>query len=319
MIAQIRLHFRVVVAASALWMLDQPGPLLSPAVAGDDWWQAVTTQIAREEYSATSGAEGLQAPNRAHNLRTRFHERGIEIGPRVTEAEAAWRFGWEMAWFGRPGARRAVGGASPEPSGSRVTYRRPEFDEWYDNSHEGLEQGFTVHDRPPGTGPLCLAGRLVNSVRAEMSSDEMAVDLLDEHGARVLRYAELKVWDAEGNTVPSHLQLDGAELAILVEDQGAAYPLTVDPLMTSPAWTVEANQVGAALGISVATAGDVNGDGFSDVIVGAFLYDNGQTNEGRAFVYHGSATGLSHDSGVDGRGLIRPSRALRSVLRPPAT
>jgi hypothetical protein len=41
----------------------------------------------------------------------------------------------------------------------------------------------------------------------------------------------------------------------------------------------------------VAGAGDVNGDGFSDVIVGAILYDNGQSNEGRAYVYHGSAAG----------------------------
>ena len=32
-------------------------------------------------------------------------------------------------------------------------------------------------------------------------------------------------------------------------------------------------------GISVATAGDVNGDGYSDVIVGA-RFDNGQSNEG---------------------------------------
>ena len=293
MIAQIRLLLSVVVASSALWLLDQPRLSPSPAIAGEEWWQTVTTQIAREEYSATSGTNGLQAPNRAHNLRTHFHERGIEISPRASEAGAGWHFGWETAWFGRPGARRAVAGARPEPNGSRVTYRRSAFDEWYDNSHAGLEQGFTVHDRPPGPGPLCLAGRLVGSLRAEMSSDEGGVDLLDEHGARVMRYAELKVWDAEGRPVPSHLKLDGAELAILVEDEGAAYPLTVDPLMTSPAWTVESNQVGAALGISVATAGDVNGDGFSDVVVGAHQYDNGHSNEGRAYVYHGSPSGLS--------------------------
>ena len=42
----------------------------------------------------------------------------------------------------------------------------------------------------------------------------------------------------------------------------------------------------------MATAGDVNGDGYADVIVGAAHYDNGQTDEGRAFVYHGAATGL---------------------------
>lgn len=39
---------------------------------------------------------------------------------------------------------------------------------------------------------------------------------------------------------------------------------------------------------------DVNGDGYSDVIVGAPQYDEGAfINEGRAFIYHGSVTGLS--------------------------
>ena len=46
-------------------------------------------------------------------------------------------------------------------------------------------------------------------------------------------------------------------------------------------------------GSSAVALGDVNGDGFSDVIVGAFNYDNGEVNEGRAFVYHGSASGLA--------------------------
>ena len=52
-------------------------------------------------------------------------------------------------------------------------------------------------------------------------------------------------------------------------------------------------QVNAIFGQSVAGAGDVNGDGYGDVIIGAYLYDDGaNTNEGRAFVYYGSAAGL---------------------------
>lgn len=42
-------------------------------------------------------------------------------------------------------------------------------------------------------------------------------------------------------------------------------------------------------GQCVATAGDVNGDGFSDVLIGAPFQDNGQDNEGRAYVYRGQA------------------------------
>jgi hypothetical protein len=57
-------------------------------------------------------------------------------------------------------------------------------------------------------------------------------------------------------------------------------------------WRAESDQAGAAFGSCVASAGDVNGDGFADVIIGAPGYDGGQFNEGRAFVYFGSSGGL---------------------------
>jgi len=40
------------------------------------------------------------------------------------------------------------------------------------------------------------------------------------------------------------------------------------------------------------TAGDVNGDGYDDVIVGAHGCDNGQTNEGKTFAWYGGTGGL---------------------------
>jgi FG-GAP repeat protein/VCBS repeat protein len=62
-------------------------------------------------------------------------------------------------------------------------------------------------------------------------------------------------------------------------------------LAASPAWTAEGEQEGASFAQSVAGAGDVNGDGFDDLLIGAPLADGGPAGEGRVFVYLGSPTG----------------------------
>ena len=63
-------------------------------------------------------------------------------------------------------------------------------------------------------------------------------------------------------------------------------------ISATPAITLQGALPNISLGRSVAGAGDVNGDGYADIIVAADGYDNGEENEGAAFVYHGSATGL---------------------------
>ena len=45
-------------------------------------------------------------------------------------------------------------------------------------------------------------------------------------------------------------------------------------------------------GLSVSGAGDVNNDGYSDLIVGAYGNDAGGSNAGRAYVYSGQTGGL---------------------------
>ena len=50
------------------------------------------------------------------------------------------------------------------------------------------------------------------------------------------------------------------------------------------------------LGSSVSTAGDVDGDGFSDVVVGAPNYDTGTARSGAAFLIHGTAKGMEDSS-----------------------
>ena len=61
----------------------------------------------------------------------------------------------------------------------------------------------------------------------------------------------------------------------------------------SPGWYAWGGALGDSLGHSVACAGDVNGDGYSDVIVGAPGSSRGQTKEGIAYLYFGHPSGLS--------------------------
>src|SRR5204863_28187 len=59
----------------------------------------------------------------------------------------------------------------------------------------------------------------------------------------------------------------------------------------TPPWTGSGDENGAYFGFPVATAGDVNGDGYSDVIVGAYVHDAGggaDANRGRAYVFYGN-------------------------------
>src|SRR6185436_7111900 len=85
-------------------------------------------------------------------------------------------------------------------------------------------------------------------------------------------------------------QYDGGQT-----NEGRAFLFLGSPsgLTATPAWTAESDQADSLFGYAASSAGDTNGDGYSDVIVGAYLYDNGQTNEGRAFLYLGSSSGLS--------------------------
>ncbi len=85
---------------------------------------------------------------------------------------------------------------------------------------------------------------------------------------------------------------------------GSASGLSNTPVTLRPPGDAEGGAGVGSFGSSVASAGDVNGDGYADVIVGAA----GSSDGGRAFVYHGGASGppstpamtLRPPSGVDG-------------------
>ena len=267
-----------------------PAPAAVLTLPATDWWVQVQRRIASQEYEATVDDSGLTAPNRAQNLRASFQATGVAVEARQT-AGAPWSWRWETAAWGRPASMRAVAAVAPASRGARVEYKRAGLLEWYENRPQGLEQGFTITVPPAGEGPVRVEGQLGGELQPRL--DEAALDFLDASGQAVLRYAGLVAYDSAAKVLPTTLSFADGVLRLEVDDACARYPIVLDPLMSSPAWTAEGNIGSAQFGFSLAVAGDVNGDGFSDAIVGAPGYDNGAGESlGRAFVFLGAPTGL---------------------------
>jgi hypothetical protein len=262
-----------------------------PALGASDGVAASIEQgIAQREYEASRNDQGLQAPNRAQNLRTYFEPKGIRVHDR-TAPDSPELLSLRLASLGRAGGVEAIAPGEVVSDGARVEIRRPGLVEWYENGQRGLEQGFTLEARPDGEGDLWLELAL-DGATARVRRDELE---LRSAAGRRLRYSELHVRDAGGRALDARMELPTeSRVRIVVADEGAAYPVTIDPLLSGTAETqLESDQAIARLGASVASAGDVNGDGYGDVIVGADGYDSGQSDEGAAFVFLGGDLGIA--------------------------
>jgi hypothetical protein len=254
------------------------------------WLDAIRREITLREYHASENAIGLQAPSRCHVFRTYFESTGIRVVDRIAE-DSPQLLALRLEQMGRANFLAPVSPGKVTSTGNLVEIRRGSLTEWYLNSPNGLEQGFTVSKRTEGEGPLVLELSLEG---AEASARGDSVRIATTTG-RKLTYGQLMAVDAMGTWLPAEILLPSSRrLQLRVDDTHAVYPIVIDPLLATDAETkLESDQRGAMLGFSVAGAGDVNGDGYADVIIGAWRYDAGETDEGAAFVFLGSASGIS--------------------------
>ncbi|HLP10963.1 MAG TPA: FG-GAP-like repeat-containing protein [Flavobacteriales bacterium] len=192
----------------------------------------------------------------------------------------------------------------------------------YDNSPRGLKQNFIINKKPKGAGNLMVdllfSGSGMEVIKLE--NNELIISRKgDRSRTELARYNGLLVYDASGKKIPSKFTLNRNELSIEVDDKYAIYPLTIDPISTTPTILNIGTIAGSNLGYCVSGAGDVNGDGYSDVVVGAPRYQNGQTLEGATYVYHGTATGIGSSPAIIIEGNIvmptsEPSKYFLGVL-----
>ena len=118
------------------------------------------------------------------------------------------------------------------------------------------------------------------------ATGEVAYDRL---GASVASTGDVNGDSYDDIIIGAHYNDDGGNNA------GKAYVYlgSASGLSTFASWTATGEAAGDYLGASVASAGDVNGGGYDDVIVSAHGNNDGSNDAGKAYVYLGSATGLS--------------------------
>jgi len=266
------------------------------------WLREAREEIRRREYDFSPLPGGVwSAPNRREGLRSLVGPEGLEIRRRTAPGQGT-AFRQRVERFGRRGRLLSLKPpvVAAESNRFRARHEAAGFGghgvlEWYVNDERGLKQGFTIEREPPGEvsgGPLVIETAIGGDLKPVPSPDGLSIELVTVGGELVLRYAGLLVADSMGRRLEARLDLKPGRLLIRIQDRGAVYPIVVDPVVTRANWIFDADQADSDLGAALAAVGDVNGDRFPDVAIGAPRFDGGEGDEGKVFVFYGSASGL---------------------------
>lgn len=281
-----------------------PNTLLSDSVLAD-----VRKVIGNREYhvSFDDQTRTFQSPNRKQNLRARYAPGALTVQKRIDSTHADFKLKLlNEGIFADGRLLYTVSGSAPiSYSENKVLIDHGDFSEEFVNSEEGVRQNFIIDNAPEGTDrlqvKLSVSGMKVeNAGKNELHFRTKSPGSI---AANELTYNDLKCWDAAGRPLDARLAYEDGHIAITVSVENATFPVTIDPVIRTGGPNaadkqMEIHQNDAWFGYAVASAGDVNGDGYSEVLVGAPKYDNGQVDEGAVFVFPGSAGGLSLSAAV---------------------
>jgi hypothetical protein len=285
---QTLLSFALPALLSASLMAQDLRPPTAP------WQDQVHAAIAEHEASwRTTDGGDLTTVHRGQGLRASLSGQRLTLSPRDPAAES-WLVTLRTAAWGRGGTRSPLPAGDLGAEGRLASVHRAGLSEWFLNDGGGLEQGWDLLAPPPGvgTGPLQLELTFVG-LSPRIAEDGRSALLVDALGKPRLHYHGLAAWDASGRALDARLVATAGTTLVEVDDADAVYPVTIDPVIGGVAWAFDGDQDDAWLGWALASAGDVNGDGYDDVIIGVPQYDTLVTDGGAAFVFHGSAGGLS--------------------------
>ena len=259
----------------------------------DSDWASIRQAYEQSRHSVFSVGSGeatrWEARNPGQQWQAQFDGRGFAVKP----DGANWQWGLELRSYGFPNQTRTVNGqAKVTTHQTRVAYNWDEkLEEWYINDQRGLEQGFTLRERPEGAGErleLNLAVR--GGLRPRVQANGREVSFVNAHGQAAINYNGLKVQDADGRELAASFEASADGLRLVVDEREARYPVTIDPIAQQAYVKASNTDSGDNFGEAVAISGDT-------AVVGAPREDSNATgvngnqadntslNSGAAYVF----------------------------------
>jgi hypothetical protein len=238
---------------------------LPKGLSAGDWGSIRQAYETTRHAAVADGPGAVKARNFGQQWMTRMDGQGFLVQP----DGGAWRWGLTLERYGFAGHEvTAARGRNLSSQGNRVRVDRGGLEEWWVNDAGGLEHGFVIHQRPAGAGaePLRLEMAVRGGLQPKVTGDGQGASFLTEQGAAVVNYGGLKVWDATGRLLSARMEAGSGKLAILVYEQEAHYPLTVDPTAQQAYLKASNSAYSIYFGSSLAISGDT-------VVVGA-PYEN---------------------------------------------
>jgi hypothetical protein len=263
----------------------------------------IQNSIAEREYhiSLDKKVGKFQSPNRKQNLRAYYEPGRLIIKNRIDSAGHNFKMSISNVGIYADGKKLNTSDSeiSTSVTDNVMRIRRGAVSEEYINSESGVRQNFIVHSAPSKTSNLQV--RLIaHGLRVEDSGQNKLIFYdKDSNGlaGNLLTYDSLKCWDANGKILEASLGIKDSQIVINVNASDAIYPVTIDPIIANgnpgnANAVLEGAQTTSLFGWYVSSAGDINGDGYSDVLCGAPNYDDVKIDQGAFFVFMGSSTGL---------------------------
>ncbi len=185
--------------------------------------------FADERYWGVGNDTSAHFVNADHKLCAEISSDRVRVGE-LRDEQCEPSFSMTLTAWGRGGSGTRVADARPEFDRNWAFLHRADFLEWYSNTKEGLEQGFTFLQRPAGEGAVELRVH-IDGASAHTESDASALSIRTRYG-REMDYGRLFAIDSVGASLPIELALDGSStIRIRVDDTGAKYPIFVDPTL----------------------------------------------------------------------------------------